>query len=279
VTTELSGEQEDERVGAPVDERVSSDDVLDSDAPSAGTQVVQEAPAASLAQLRVDFGAHLEANYQRLVAQLYAITLDPGEAHDVVQDAYSRAWRSWATISRSPDPSAWIRRVAVRSTIRSFRRVLARIGIGRPRSVGEGVDPRTGALLAALGRLSAAQRRAVVLFHMAGASLEEIAAVEQASVGVVQARLARSRHVVTEGMADVLPAVLGGDHPAGDHDADDYDATDDADDYDADEPEGYQPDGYRSEGYADGYGTGGYGADGYAAGYGVGGHDNEGERR
>ena len=28
-------------------------------------------------QLRADFGAHFEANYQRLVAQLYAITLNP----------------------------------------------------------------------------------------------------------------------------------------------------------------------------------------------------------
>ena len=48
---------------------------------SEGTQVVQDAPAPTPAQLRVDFGAHLEANYQRLVAQLYAITLDPAEAH------------------------------------------------------------------------------------------------------------------------------------------------------------------------------------------------------
>ena len=44
-------------------------------------------------QLRADFGAHFEAHYQRLVAQLYAITLNPAEAHDVVREAYSRAWR------------------------------------------------------------------------------------------------------------------------------------------------------------------------------------------
>jgi RNA polymerase sigma-70 factor (ECF subfamily) len=167
------------------------------------------------AELRVDFGAHLEANYQRLVAQLFAITLDPGEAHDVVQDAYSRAWRSWVAIGRTPDPSAWIRRVAVRSTIRSWRRVAARFGVGRPRAIGAGADPRTRALLDALARLSPAERRAVVLHHMAGASVEEIAAVEQVSRGLVEARLARARHVVTEGMADVLPDVLGGDGPDG----------------------------------------------------------------
>jgi DNA-directed RNA polymerase specialized sigma24 family protein len=204
--------------------------------------VEQDGPAPSPAQLRVDFGAHLEANYQRLVAQLYAITLDPGEAHDVVQDAYSRAWRSWATVSRSEDPTAWVRRVAVRSTIRSWRRVLARVGIGRPKAVGEGVDPRTGAMLAALGRLPAPERRCVVLSHMAGASLSDIAAVEQVSRGTVQARLARARQVVTEGMADVLPEVLGqesgayapdsyaeqpdpGEYDAGTYDAGEYDAV------------------------------------------------------
>jgi RNA polymerase sigma-70 factor (ECF subfamily) len=218
--------QEDERVDSPsasltrspVDQRagdvaVPQDDaytsyVSSADDASAGTQVVRER-GVTPAQLRVDFGAHLEANYQRLVAQLYAITLDPGEAHDVVQDAYSRAWRSWVEVGRSPDPSAWIRRVAVRATMRSWRRVLARFGICRPKGVGEGADARTRALLAALGRLSPAERRAVVLFHMAGSSLEEIAALERVSVTLVQSRLAKARHVVTEGMADVLPDVLG----------------------------------------------------------------------
>jgi RNA polymerase sigma factor (sigma-70 family) len=200
-----------------VEERVDADDGLRDDVPRpapprragesapSGTEVVRQHLGSTPAELRVDFGAHLEANYQRLVAQLYAITLDPGEAHDVVQEAYSRAWRTWAGIGRMPDPSAWIRRVAVRSTIRSWRRMFAR----RPRAIAAGVDPRTRAVLAALGRLSPAERRAVVLHHMAGASLEEIAAVEQVHVALIEARLARGRLVVTEGMADVLPDVLG----------------------------------------------------------------------
>jgi DNA-directed RNA polymerase specialized sigma24 family protein len=317
---ESVGEQEDERVSVPVDEREDADDVLadvadagpadglsgdpaaetavtsydrsaphdaldgqdadagytGQDAHSEGTQVVPESPrrsTGSAVSLRADFGAHLEANYQRLVAQLYAITLDPGEAHDAVQDAYSRAWRKWATIGRSPDPSAWVRSVAVRSTARSWRRTLARIGIGRAKTIGEGVDPRTRALLAALGRLSPAERRVVVLFHMAGSSLEEIAAVERAGVGLVKARLARARSAVTEGMADVLPAVLG------DRIDDGYGNTDlgaDLDDYDPGRlVDGYGTGGYGTGGYAlDPYGTGGYGD-----GYGYEPRDDGGERR
>jgi DNA-directed RNA polymerase specialized sigma24 family protein len=234
-------------VSAAVDQRAEPDSLRDPDAesPAEGAQVVRPL-GDSPAELRVDFGAHLEANYQRLVAQLYVITLDPGEAHDVVQDAYSRAWRSWVAIGRTPDPSAWIRRVAVRSTIRSWRRWFSR----RRPAIGSGADPRTRALLAALGRLSPAERRAVVLHHMAGASLEEIAAVEQVSVGLVEARLARGRHVVTEGMADVLQDVLGDSY--GDSYEDSYGV--DGADYDASQG-----------GYAEGYGLDGPGSDAYGA--------------
>jgi DNA-directed RNA polymerase specialized sigma24 family protein len=252
-----SGERGDVTVGAGVDQRPGTDlGGLDADGRPVGDTPRSDRARVvmSAAQLRIDFGAHLEANYQRLVAQLYAITLDPGEAHDVVQDAYSRAWRNWAAISRSPEPSAWIRRVAVRSTIRSWRRVLARFGIGRARSIGDGADPRTRALLAALARLPAGERRAVVLTHMAGASLSEIAAVEQVSIGSVQARLSRARQIVSEGLADVLPSLFE-DAGAGDHNADGG-------------VDGLEPERYGAMGYGP-YGPESYGSEGYGAGYGA----------
>ena len=168
------------------------------------THIEQDAPRSAPIQLRVDFGAHLEANYQRLVAQLYAITLDPGEAHDVVQDAYSRAWRDWERISREADPTGWVRSVAVRSSARSWRRIFG----GRSHADGE-ADPRTAAMLAALKRLRMAERRCVVLHHMAGLTVAEIAIVERSTSEKVRSRLSKAQGVITEGMADVLPAVLG----------------------------------------------------------------------
>jgi len=157
--------------------------------------------------LRADFGAHFEANYQRLVAQLYAITLNPAEAHDVVREAYSRAWRRWAEVGSSADPTAWVRRVAVRSTMRSWRRTVARLAPGRRRGVlVEGGEPRTRAALSALGRLPDAERRAVVLVDMAGVPVVEVAALEQVPPGTVAARLSRGRRVVGDALADVAPA-------------------------------------------------------------------------
>jgi RNA polymerase sigma-70 factor (ECF subfamily) len=172
--------------------------------------VAGRSPAGDRLGQRTDFGAHFEANYQRLVAQLFAITLNSAEAHDVVQDAYSRAWRQWSAIGRSPDPAAWIRRIAVRSTVRSWRRNLARIGIGRPQPVAdEAVDPRTAAVLAALARLSISERRAVVLHHMAGWSVAEIATVERSTPGAVNVRLAKAARVVGNAL-DTAPDTLGG---------------------------------------------------------------------
>lgn len=177
--------------------------------PTSVDTAVQVEPDPPPGDLRSDFGAHFESNYQRLVAQLYAITLDAGLAHDAVQDAYARAWRRWATVGRTTDPTAWVRGVAVRSTIRSWRSVLARFGVGRPRPEPDDIEPRTRAMLSALRRLPPAERRALVLSYMASSTVEEIAAIEQVSMNAVQARLSRGRRLITENLVDDLPALLG----------------------------------------------------------------------
>lgn len=161
-------------------------------------------------ELRADFGAHLETYYPRLVAQLYAITLNPQEAHDAVQDAYSRAWRRWSDLrvddGHGADGDAavgWVRRVAIRTSMRG--RFLRR----RRRPSAEETDPRTGALLEALGRLGAADRRAVVLHHMVGLPVGAVAELERVGEQDVRRRLARGREIVTEGMAEVLEEIVG----------------------------------------------------------------------
>ncbi|HWM56615.1 MAG TPA: sigma-70 family RNA polymerase sigma factor [Pseudonocardia sp.] len=185
------------------------DDDPPHDGPAHDDPAAEADPLPAPVPLRIDFGAHFEDNYRRLVAQLYAITLDAGLAHDAVQEAYARAWRRWTSLGSSPDATAWIRGVAVRSTIRSWRSVFGRFGVGRRRPDREVGEPHTAALLSALRRLPGAERRALVLTYMAGTSLEEIAAVEQVSVNTVQARLSRGRRLITENLADDLPALLG----------------------------------------------------------------------
>ena len=202
-------DQDDEAATALVPPSPGTDETLVAPVGAADDDAADEAPSRRLApdELRADFGAHFEAHYQRLVAQLYAITLSPAEAHDVVREAYSRAWRRWAEIGASPDPAGWVRRVAVRSTMRSWRRVTARLAPGRSRRVlADGGEPRTRAALLALGRLRDAERRALVLVDMAAVPLVEVAALEQVPPGTVAARLSRGRRVVGDALAELGPA-------------------------------------------------------------------------
>lgn len=213
-TDQYGGVPEPGEPGAPArDAWTGAEYGADHEAPPISGAVVQQHRTLPHGELRADFGAHLETHYPRLVAQLYAITLNPYDAHDAVQDAYSRAWRRWAALRAEPagpdheDAAVgWVRRVAIRTSMRP--RILRR----RRRPAPEETDPRTGALLEALGRLAPVDRRAVVLHHMAGLSTGAVAELERVTVHEVRRRLVRGREVVTAGMAEVLEEIIG---PAG----------------------------------------------------------------
>ena len=142
-----------------------------------------------------DFDAFYAATAPALVRQVHALTGDLAEAQDCVQEAYARAWQRWSTVSKYDVPAAWVRQVACRLAVSRFRR--ARVAHGllkhqRPAYVPE-VDPSRVALVAALRRIPEAQRIAIVLHHIAGLSVEEIASEVNAPTGTVKARLSRGR--------------------------------------------------------------------------------------
>ena len=59
-----------------------------------------------------------------------------------------------------------------------------------------GLSPDLVALVSALRKIPEAQRRAIVLHHLAGLSVEEIAHETSAPTGTVKARLARGRRAL-----------------------------------------------------------------------------------
>jgi RNA polymerase sigma-70 factor (ECF subfamily) len=85
-------------------------------------------PAGSTA-MSADFAALYQARFTDLAGQLYAFTGDASETHDLVQEAFIRAWQRWATVGQYDDPVAWVRRVAWNLAMSRFRRLrLARRG-------------------------------------------------------------------------------------------------------------------------------------------------------
>ncbi|MFF5229118.1 RNA polymerase sigma factor [Dactylosporangium sp. NPDC000521] len=146
------------------------------------------------------FAEFYRATYRGLVAQLVAYTGDLGEAQDVAQEVYVRAWSRWRRISAYDDPRAWLGRVGHNLVISRWRRARTALAgwtrHGPPPPAVPGPDPATLDLVTALRRLPEPQRRALVLHHLGGFSVAEIARMEGASENTVKARLSRGRQAL-----------------------------------------------------------------------------------
>lgn len=150
---------------------------------------------------QASFDAFYRSSRRRLFECLYALTGSPAEAQDVVHEAYMRAWQRWSTVGTYRDPEAWVRTVARRIATNRWRR--ARNRLVAHRRAGEppplpGPTPDRPMLVAALGRIPAAQRTAIVLHHLLGLPVAEVAIETGVPEGTVKARLSRGRRALAE---------------------------------------------------------------------------------
>jgi RNA polymerase sigma-70 factor (ECF subfamily) len=160
-----------------------------------------------------DFDEFYLGSVRKVTAQLVALLGDAGEADDAVQEAYARAWQRWDSVSRMDDPVAWVRVVAYRIKVSSWRsavrRAVAHRRHGPPADVPD-LSPDSVALVAALRQIPEAQRRAIVLFHLAGLTVEQVAAEVGAPVGTVKARLSRGRAALAQVLGEPADGEMKG---------------------------------------------------------------------
>lgn len=153
-----------------------------------------------------DFDAFYTATYRRLVSHIYALTGSLDEAEDCVQEAFARAWQQWARVSNEIEsPEAWVRTIAARLAVSSWRKAVNRLRAHRremPVTEVAGMSPDAVAVIAALRKISADQRLAIVLYHYAGLTVEQIAAETGAGASTVKARLARGRKALAPHLAE-----------------------------------------------------------------------------
>ncbi|WP_329141414.1 SigE family RNA polymerase sigma factor [Streptomyces sp. NBC_00670] len=151
-----------------------------------------------------EFDAFYAAAFPRLTGQLYAFTGDLGEAQDVVQEAFVRAWDRRRGLLADEAPEAWIRTVAMRLAVSRWRRAKRWVELMRhspPPEPEPGPGPERAALVAALRQLPESQRMAIVLHHLCDLSVEQVASETGAPVGTVKARLSRGRAALARRLA------------------------------------------------------------------------------
>lgn len=145
-----------------------------------------------------------ERRYADLVRALAVAFGDAEGAADAVQEAFIEADRRWATIGGYTDPAAWIRRVAInrlRNGRRNHRRRAEIVAAIRP-VVAEDLTADLLDLRAAVDALPEKMRLAVCLHHLAGCTIDEVAATLDVSPGTVKSNLHDARRRVRGQMED-----------------------------------------------------------------------------
>ena len=148
----------------------------------------------------------------RMVRYGYALTGDLGEAQDLVQEAYTRAWRQWGSVAAHPAPDAWIRLVLARLATDRRRRLrgwwaaLSRTGPPEPAR-----PPAEDTVLvtAALRQLPDHLRQALALHYLFDLPVAELAEETGAAVGTVTSWLVRGRREMAALLTDpAAPAAV-----------------------------------------------------------------------
>ncbi|MEU3629145.1 SigE family RNA polymerase sigma factor [Streptomyces fradiae] len=152
-----------------------------------------------------DFERFYVESVRRMIVVVYAVTGDIAEAEDAVQEAYARAWPRWSELAEQGDPTPWVRTVALRLAVSSWRRARNRVKAhfrhGPPVDV-PGLDPDHVALVAALRHLTPEQRRAVVLHHLVDLPVDEVARQTGSTSTAVRSRLMRARRILNSHLSD-----------------------------------------------------------------------------
>jgi RNA polymerase sigma-70 factor (ECF subfamily) len=162
-----------------------------------------------------EFTAMFREHYPRVLAFVSRRT-DPYRAHDVVADTFATAWRHFGRLPAEPLP--WLYRVARNSLANEERSARRQVRLAE-RIAGRGVEPvpdhaasvvtDTG-VRQALGRLSAADREALLLIGWEGLDHTDAARVMGCSAVAFKVRVHRARRR----LAKLLEAADQGGPPA-----------------------------------------------------------------
>ncbi len=162
--------------------------------------------AGDSADAAAEFDRLLNVERTRLYGIAYAVLGNHADAEDALQDAVSKAWRSWNSMLDTQGRKAWLTRVCVNEAIDHRRRII-RIGAAPPsEETAAPADPRFEGRLVDLDNafmsLSRQQRAAIVLHHRHGHTIDECAQLMGCSAGSVRTHIHRALAALRKAMTD-----------------------------------------------------------------------------
>lgn len=150
-----------------------------------------------------DFDELYYASYTSVLRAVRLLVPTSEDAHDLAQEAFTRALARWDTVSTLDNPAAWVRHVAVNAALdvtrrqRTHRRLLDRLRSRRDEPV-QGPLPDPIDVVRALRTLKPDHRRAVVLHYLCDMSVDDIAAHTGRPAATVKTHLSRGRALLSE---------------------------------------------------------------------------------
>lgn len=124
------------------------------------------------------------------------------------QAVWHRAWQRWGKVSGYGDPEGWVRTVAFRITVNTWRKTITRAAAHRRHGVPDewpDLSPDYVAIVAALRNIPPGQRQAIVLHHLVGLSVDEISREAGVPAGTVKAHLSRGRRALAAHLGENGP--------------------------------------------------------------------------
>lgn len=148
---------------------------------------------------QAQFTQLIEPIHGRLLRFCRAVSSDKETARDLASEAILITWNNFDTLREPEKLRSYLFSVASRLSrrIRDRQRRYISIEESNVESLSGGISPETtteiSLLEEALRKLPEKIREAIILFEVAGFSIEEVAKIQQSGVSAVKMRLARGR--------------------------------------------------------------------------------------
>jgi RNA polymerase sigma factor (sigma-70 family) len=152
------------------------------------------------------FDEFYRREYRQVLGLAYLLCRNRAVAEELVQEAFTAAFRRWDDVSQMESPEGWVRRVVANRAVSRFRRLGAEsravVRLGRRENAPD-ISLDTVAVCEAVRRLSTRQAEVIVLVYFAGLSHDAAARAMGCSVETVRTHLDRAKKR--------LAGYLGGD--------------------------------------------------------------------